>query len=86
MTNLLRSLALGAALGASGLAHGAKVSYVADYGDDGDARYFQVTCSDRRLVSVRVDAGTGKTCVVSDKGERCATGWTVRKAAEQACK
>ena len=86
----LRALAFSMATAAAASAGAADVTNIADYGDDGDARYYQVRCSDNRLVSVRIDAEPGsaeRSACYYDRNdeEQCIATWDIRAAAEQAC-
>ncbi len=86
MKTTLKTLTFAAAFAAAGFAYSADPQYIADFGDDGDARYYQVRCTDGRVVSMRVLADSRETCYSTPGGEVCTGSWSVREAAEAACR
>lgn len=86
MKTTLRTLTFAAAFATAGLAHGADVEYIANFGDDGDAVYYQVRCSDKRTVSLRVLNDTKQACYSTRDGEKCLGSGSVREAADAACR
>ena len=81
----LKTLTFAAAFAAAGIAHSADPQHIADYGEDGDARYYQVRCTDGRVASLRVLAETKEVCYSTPGGEVCTGSWSVREAAVAAC-
>ena len=88
MKKVLLNALLFAALGMVSLSTGAaKPVSIGNYGDDGDETYHEVTCSDNSRGTVIEKRDPKQVCAYPANGQaRCNKNWTVKKAAEHACK
>lgn len=67
-------------------ASAAKVQSIVPYGEDGDAEFFQVVCSDKNIGSVVVHDKPRQICAHPAWNEKkCQTVWSVKGAAAYAC-
>lgn len=85
IVSFLGALATGSAA-SSALA--AEPLTIGDFGDDGDARYYEVTCSDNTQGSVieKTQPQREVCAAARDKDEQCRPNWTVKQAAAHVCK
>ena len=77
-----------AALGMLSLAAGAaKPVSIGNFGEDGEETYYEVTCSDNSRGTVIEKKDPEQVCAYPAEGQaRCNKFWTVKVAAEHACK
>ena len=63
------------------------VKRIIPQGKDGDFYYYQVKCQNQTEGTVIIQDKENNVCAQAFGGKRvCSAGWTVQKAAEQACK
>ena len=88
MKKLILNTLLFAALGLASLAVGAaKPVSIGNFGEDGDETYYEVTCSDNTRGTVIEKKDPAQVCAYPAEGQaKCSKHWTVKKAAEKACK